>query len=259
MMYWIVIVALTLYFISWFAISQAKNNYSLVDIAWPGGYLVVAWVGFLFSFDGTKQELVVLLLVTLWGGRLFWHLARRNWNKPEDYRYTNMRKAWGHKFVPVKAFFKVFFLQGVLLYIIALPIMHIFASNPKSDTFSWWQIIGVILWMIGFTFEVAGDYQLEQFKMNPANKGKLLTSGFWSLTRHPNYFGEALTWWGVFLVAFTQLSDAWLLISPVLITLLLLFVSGVPLLEEKYKDRPDFQEYAKHTPKFVPFIGKKGL
>lgn len=259
MMYWIVALALTIYFISWFGISQYKNNYSLVDIAWPGGYLVVAWVSFIFSYEGTMQERMLLLVVSIWGGRLLWHLARRNWNKPEDYRYTNMRKAWGDTFVALKAFFKVFFLQGVLLFIIALPIIHTFAVSPQTDTFSWWQMLGVGLWIIGFIFEVGGDYQLEQFRMNPANKGHLLTSGFWSLTRHPNYFGEALTWWGIFLIAFRQLSDAWLLISPLLITLLLLFVSGVPILEKKYKDRPDFQEYAKCTPKFVPFIGKKGL
>ncbi|EFR91692.1 steroid 5-alpha reductase family protein, partial [Listeria innocua FSL S4-378] len=144
-----------------------------------------------------------------------------------------------------------------LLFIIALPITHTFAN--ESAEFTWWQIAGIVIWIIGFVFEVGGDLQLENFKKNPANKGKLLTTGFWSVTRHPNYFGEALSWWGVFLVAFTQITDLWLITSPIVITLLLLFVSGVPLLEKKYQDREDFQNYAKKTSKFFPFIGKKGL
>ena len=130
--------------------------------------------------------------------------------------------------------------------------------RPESQIF-WWQILGVLVWLIGFVFEVLGDWQLEQFKKNKENKGKLLTSGLWSVTRHPNYFGESACWWGIFLIAFTDISDLWLIVSPLLITGLLLFVSGVPLLERKYKARKDFQAYAQVTPKFFPFIGKKGL
>lgn len=257
MIYWTIASTLFAYFIVWFIISTSKNNYSLVDIAWGGGFVVVVWVGFLTTLNMTVQGITILTLVSLWGIRLFLHLTRRNWNKPEDYRYVNMRKRWGTKFVNLKAFFNVFFLQGILLFIISLPIMHTFSKETVS--FSWWQWLGVILWILGFIFEVGGDRQLEKFKKKPENKGKLLTTGFWSVTRHPNYFGEATCWWGIFLIAITQLSEIWLIISPVLITLLLLFVSGVPLLENKYKDRSDFQEYAKHTPKFFPIIGKKGL
>lgn len=257
MIYWLVAGTLLVYFVIWFIISKIKQKYSLVDIAWGGGFVVVAWTGFLATFSMTTQNITMLILVTIWGVRLFWHLARRNWNKPEDYRYVNMRKRWGTSWVNVKAFLNVFVLQGVLLFIIALPITHTFAN--ETITFQWWQMVGIILWLIGFIFEVGGDLQLENFKKNSANKGKLLTTGFWSLTRHPNYFGEALSWWGVFLVALTEITDSWLLISPALITLLLLFVSGVPLLEKKYQDREDFKKYAKKTSKFFPIIGKKGL
>ena len=111
----------------------------------------------------------------------------------------------------------------------------------------------------GFFFEVVGDYQLEQFKKDPANKGKLLTTGLWRLTRHPNYFGEATCWIGIFLIAVTGISNSWLIVSPLIITLLLLFVSGVPLLEKKYRKREDFKAYAAKTSKFFPVIGKKGL
>lgn len=257
MIYWTTALVLVVYFILWFTISKIKGKYSLVDIAWGLGFVVVAWTGFLFSGQLYFQTGLILLLVTMWGLRLFIHLARRNWNSPEDYRYVTMRKRWGTRFVNIKAFLNVFFLQGVLLFVIALPIITSFA-DPKK-TISWWQIIGLLVWIIGFFFEVVGDRQLEQFKKEQSNKGKLLTSGLWALTRHPNYFGEATCWWGIFLIAFTGIDHLWLILSPILITLLLLFVSGVPLLEKKYKDRPDFQEYAAKTAKFFPIIGKKGL
>lgn len=116
-----------------------------------------------------------------------------------------------------------------------------------------------MIWLIGFYFEVVGDRQLEQFKKNKQNKGKLLIDGLWSLTRHPNYFGEAICWWGIFLISLTGLGNSWLIISPIVINLLLVFVSGAPSLEEKYKEREDFKVYASKIPKFFPIIGKKGL
>ena len=135
--------------------------------------------------------------------------------------------------------------------------MNVFIN--RSTTFNWWQYIGIGIWLLGFLFEAVGDYQLDKFIKNRQNKKELMTTGLWSLTRHPNYFGEILCWWGVFLVALTSLKEIMLIVSPLLITLLLLFVSGVPLLEKKYKDRPDFQVYAERTPKLFPIIGKKGL
>ncbi|MBC1926149.1 DUF1295 domain-containing protein, partial [Listeria innocua] len=161
-MYWIVALALLVYFVLWFIISKVKGKYSLVDIAWGGGFVVVAWTGFLTTFSITAQSITILILVTLWGVRLFCHLARRYWNKPEDYRYVNMRKRWGTTLVNLKAFLNVFVLQVVLLFIIALPITHTFAN--ESVDFAWWQILGIILWIIGFIFEVGGDRQLENFK-----------------------------------------------------------------------------------------------
>lgn len=257
MIYGIVLGVLLVYFICWFKVADQKKNYGLIDIAWGGGFVLTACLSYFFNTQITMQNRAILVLVGLWGVRLFVHLARRNWNKPEDYRYTNMRRRWGSHAPKLKAFFSVFMVQYLLLFIIALPIMQ---SNhrPESQIF-WWQILGVVVWLIGFVFEVIGDWQLEQFKKHKENKGKLLTSGLWSVTRHPNYFGEAACWWGIFLIAFTDISDLWLIVSLLLITGLLLFVSGVPLLERKYKARKDFQAYARVTPKFFPFIGKKGL
>lgn len=258
-MYGMTVGVLFIYFMIWFMISHQKENLGLVDIAWGGGFVVVAWLGLLLTAHITPEQVLILILVTVWGLRLAIHLGKRNWHAPEDYRYVQMRKRWGTSFVGLKSFLNVFFLQGVLLFIIALPISHTFAKEQVSNSLQWWQVLGVIVWLIGFIFEVGGDYQLTQFKSRSENKGKLLTSGLWSLTRHPNYFGEALSWWGIFLIALEQLTDGWVIVSPIIITLLLLYVSGVPLLENKYKDRKDFQEYAQKTAKFVPFIGKKGL
>lgn len=257
MIYGTVAFMLLFYFVTWSIISKVKNNYSLVDIAWGLGFVVVAWTSFFTAIQWRLQTSILLLLVSVWGFRLFWHLAKRNWNRPEDYRYVNMRKRWGTSFVSVKAFFHVFVLQGVLLFIISLPIMHSFSQTGEG--LKPWQFLGVFIWIVGFYFEVVGDLQLEKFKKNKQNSGKLLTEGLWSLTRHPNYFGEATCWWGIFLISVTGFEDLWLVISPLVITLLLLFVSGVPLLEKKYKEREDFKEYASKTAKFFPIIGKKGL
>lgn len=257
MTYIIILAILLCYFISWFVIADQKNNYGLIDIAWGGGFVLTAFLSYFLNSQITIQNSILLVLTVLWGIRLSVHLARRNWNKPEDYRYINMRHRWGNEFPKLKAFVLVFLVQYVLLLIIALPIIH---SNVQINSqIYWWQILGVLVWIFGFVFEAIGDWQLERFKMKEENKGKLLTKGVWSMTRHPNYFGESTCWWGIFLVAFTDISTIWLIISPLLITGLLLFVSGVPILEKKYKNRTDFKKYAQVTSKFFPLIGKKGL
>ena len=141
-----------------------------------------------------------------------------------------------------------------MLFIVSLPITY--GNNSPNQGLGWISYIGVAIWIIGYFFEVVGDKQLKDFLADPKNKGKLMTSGLWSYTRHPNYFGEATMWWGIFLIAITSLSGIWIIISPIVITYLLVFVSGVPMLEKKYKDRPDFILYSKHTPKFFPWFPK---
>ncbi|OJG98139.1 hypothetical protein RV18_GL003456 [Enterococcus termitis] len=246
-----------MYFTLLFFWAQYLKNNSIVDLAWGIGFVIVGWTGYLIMPAKTRVSTIIVLLVTIWGVRLFIHLAKRNIGKPEDYRYVNMRKRWGTHFAKLKAYLNVFVLQGVLLLVVSLPILLVVTGS--SDKFNWWNGLGIVVWLIGFGFEVVGDYELTKFKRNKNNKGKLLTTGVWSLTRHPNYFGEALSWWGIFLISLNQTRNIWGFIGPLTITLLLLFVSGVPLLEKKYKDRPDFLAYAAKTPKFVPFIGKKGL
>lgn len=245
------------YFTLLFFLAQYLHNNSIVDLAWGIGFVLVAITGYFIMPQKTTASTIVLVLVTVWGVRLFLHLAKRNIGKPEDYRYVNMRKRWGHHFAKLKAYLNVFVLQGVLLLVVSMPILFVMTSS--TDEFYWWNGLGIVIWGVGFAFETIGDAQLTNFKKNGSNHGKLLTTGLWSVTRHPNYFGEALSWWGIFLITLTELRNSWGIIGPLTITLLLLFVSGVPLLEKKYKDRPDFIAYANKTPKFVPFFGKKGL
>lgn len=244
-----------IYFSIVFILAQILRNNSIVDSFWGPGFFVVAAYTFLVSQNRGMKSILVTALVTIWAFRLFTHITIRNWNKPEDYRYQNMRKRWGNSFPVVKAYVNVFLLQGILLYIIALTIMS--ANSTDIQSLNLLNTFGLILWVIGFYFESVGDKQLKDFKSRPENKGKIMTEGLWSYTRHPNYFGEATMWWGVFLITISNLSQIWLVVSPLLITLLLLFVSGVPLLEKKYKDREDFKEYSKRTNKFFPWFPKK--
>ena len=257
MFYALVMFVLFIYFGIVFIWAQILKNNSIVDLAWGPGFVVVAWTGFFYYDTLSTQAVIILWLVTFWGLRLFWHLAKRNIGRPEDFRYVNMRKRWKGKNVYLKAYINVFLLQQILLYIVALPIMLV--SSSHSESLYWFNYVGIIVWIVGMSYEAIGDYQLKVFLANPKNKGKLMDRGLWSTTRHPNYFGEALLWWGILLISITSYFSLIGIIGTLTINILLLFVSGVPLLENKYKDRLDFQEYAKRTPKFVPFIGKKGL
>lgn len=244
-----------IYFNIIFILAQVLKNNSIVDSFWGPGFLVVALYTFIKEGSFGLRSIVVTTLVLLWSLRLFFHITIRNWNKPEDYRYINMRKRWGTSFPTVKAYLNVFILQGVLLYIISLPI--ILANTTQNQDLIMLNYVGIVLWVVGYYFEVVGDKQLKDFKNDKKNKGKLMTSGLWSYTRHPNYFGEATMWWGIFIVAISKLNEIFIIISPITITLLLLFVSGVPLLEKKYENRPDFIEYSKRTNKFIPWFPRK--
>lgn len=244
------------FFIIGFLICIQQKNYGLVDIAWGLGMSVVA--GFLLYVHKPYYQIQLsLLLIVLWGLRLGFYLGKRNWGKPEDYRYVSMRKRWGNKFPLLKAFLNVFALQGVLLYIMMFSSMNAVSNQGEINVIA--LTLGVIVALFGLSFEVIGDYQLSRFKANPDNAGKLMTQGLWSLTRHPNYFGEVVFWWGVFIASFQGMHSLIGIISPILITLLINYVSGIPLLERKYASRKDYLEYAKSTPRFIPLIGTKSI
>lgn len=247
-------IVIFIYFFAFFLVAQYIRNNSIVDMGWGSGFVLVAFVILISQGAYVERNLLITLLVTIWGGRLTYYIVRRNWGKPEDFRYAKWRKEWGKWLVP-RAFLQIFMLQGVLMLIIGYPIIVVNANPQPGLNFI--DYLGLLIWITGFIFESVGDKQLAEFKKDPANKGHVIQSGLWKYTRHPNYFGEATMWWGIFLLTISVPLGWSAVISPLTITLMLLYVSGVPMLEKKYKDNPEFQEYARRTNKFFPWFPKK--
>ncbi len=237
----------------WFIFSLVKKRNDVADIAWGLGFVILAWSSYFLSDNKTIVGLVVTLCVTIWGLRLSWHIKRRNMGKAEDYRYLAWRKDWG-KWFYLRSYLQVYMLQGFFLYIIVLPVLLI---NKSAVTFKALVFLGLGVWLLGFIFEAIADKQLAMFIKNPKNKGKLMTSGLWAYSRHPNYFGESLQWWGIWLVAFSQPFGLLAIISPLMITLLLVKVSGIPLLEKRMSLHPDFMNYKKRVSVFIPWFPKQ--
>jgi steroid 5-alpha reductase family enzyme len=247
----IVLIYMTLVFI----LALAKKNNGIVDTAWGLGFILVSLAVFLLHGDGQARQWLAVALVLIWGGRLVLHIHFRNRGKGEDFRYAAWRKSWGKYFL-LRSFGQIFMLQGFLLLLIIAPVLLI--VGQKQSPLNLLDGLGVLIWLTGFLFETIGDHQLSAFIKDPANRGKLMTRGLWNYTRHPNYFGEAALWWGIAIIALSA-PRGWLgLTGPLVITFLLLFVSGVPLLEKKYRGRPDFEDYKKRTSIFIPWFPKKG-
>ena len=228
-----------------------KKNNSIMDAAWGPGFVLLAWVGLLRSGGTDARQLLMAVLVTVWGLRLCVHILVRNAGRGEDFRYRAWRQTWGRWF-HVRSYLQIYLLQGAFLLVVALPILLVTAR--RGGPLGWLDAAGVAVWLTGFVFEAVGDFQLLRFLKDPANKGRIMRYGLWRYTRHPNYFGEATLWWGCFLIAVNVPGGWWALISPVVIDWLLLCVSGIPMLEAKYKDRPEFQEYQKATSAFFPWF-----
>lgn len=244
-----------------FILAQILKNNSIVDIFWGLGFVFLSTIYAMNAephLQGINNEVttatVIHYLVFIWGLRLAFHILIKNWGKPEDWRYVNFRKLWTKKNIPhfLGAFLQVFMLQSFFMFIIAMPIIH---SNKHFSEINNLTFIGILIWFIGFVFEAVGDYQKTLFKKNINNKDKILTTGLWKYTRHPNYFGESVMWIGVFIVAvnFSYPFESIInLISPITLTWLLTKVSGVPMLEGKYKENEAYQNYIKNTPSFFP-------
>jgi steroid 5-alpha reductase family enzyme len=230
------------------------KNSSIVDIFWGMGFVLIAWLDVAMSPFMSPGKWMMTILVTIWGIRLALHVGIRNWGKPEDFRYAKWREENGKNW-PWVSFFQVFLLQGFLMWIIAVPIISIRVTDgipPLSPL----AILGALVWAYGFTFEVVGDWQLARFKADLANKGKLMTSGVWKYTRHPNYFGDAKQWWGFYLIALSS-GGGWTIFSPIIMTYLLLAVSGVAMLEKTMRGKPGYEEYVRKTSAFIPWWPKK--
>jgi len=249
------LIILSLMILLWL-VSLVLKNSSIVDIFWGAGFVIVAWAAFLMTPGGyVVRKLLLSGLVTIWGLRLMLHILTRNWGKPEDFRYQVWRKEAGVSWW-WRSFFKVFLLQGVLMWIISTPLLAAQYSSQPSRLI-WLDLLAVPVWLIGFFFEAVGDWQLVRFKANPANKGKVLSSGVWRYTRHPNYFGDATQWWAYYLIALAA-GGWWTVFSPVIMTLFLMRVSGVTLLEKTLKDeKPGYKEYIQTTSEFIPWFPRK--
>jgi steroid 5-alpha reductase family enzyme len=236
-------------------LSLALHNSSIVDIFWGPGFVVTSWLYFALTPDGfAPRKMTLAVLVTIWGLRLGIHILRRNWDKPEDFRYAKWREEEGTRWWWF-SFFKVFLLQGLLMWAISAPLLAAqISATPAELTIL--DYGALVVWSIGFIFEALGDMQLARFKAEPANKGKVLNTGLWRYTRHPNYFGDAVQWWGYYLLALAA-GGWWTVFSPALMTLLLVRVSGVALLERTLSERPGYREYVEATNAFLPWLPRR--
>lgn len=238
-------ICVLVYFCAWSYVAIQRERADLADIAWGLGFCLVSWVSFSFS-EFSVKALVLNLLITVSSLRLSIHIYLRNRNRQEDFRYQKLKKRWG-KNIALRMFLEVFLLQAVILYVVSLPIIWINTHSQDLTFTALWFTIP--FWLAGFCIETIGDYQLYSFFKNSSNKGKLLTTGIWGYVRHPNYLGEIIQWWSIW--SFTLFYP--LIVSPLLITFIIIKVSGVAPVEEKMKNHPDYAQYAKSTPSLFPF------
>lgn len=264
---WFLPLFIFFYMTVWFLVSLWIKRRDVVDLAWGSGFVFLAWISLSFR-DIVLDERAywVLLLTSLWGLRLFFHNYRRNLSKGDDWRYhhwredqPNWRNDKSQRFQFCRCFIatylQVFLFQGALMMIIGLPIVYSLRliSLPLFSV----NYLGIMLLLSGLFIETVADWQRYQFLRVKGNSNKLITSGLWRYSRHPNYFAEIIFWWGMFFLVLGA-SNSWMLVvSPLVLTYIMLFVSGLPM-EERYRGRPDFEEYKSHTSALIPWFRKKG-
>lgn len=258
MIFGMALVASLSFFTLIYMLSLIRNDYSTVDVFWGLAQVFIGGILLIVHPVENIISLVIYLMISIWGIRLSLYLYLRNWHKPEDFRYVNMRKDWKGPFEKVHAFFKVFMLQGLFAFLMSFTLSTSMTLDGPTQPLLLY--VGGSIFIIGFIFEAVGDHQMRQFKKRPENKGQLMTKGLWKYTRHPNYFGEVAVWWGIFFTSLS-LTASWvevilLFISPLTITYLLLFLSGIPMLEKKYENREDFKTYQSKTSAFFPWFPK---
>jgi steroid 5-alpha reductase family enzyme len=237
-------------------VSIILKNVSIVDLFWGFGFVLTAGFYFIRTEIFGIRKVILLVLVSVWGLRLSGYLAWRNLGKGEDYRYKQFRSKYGEKRYWWISFFQTFLLQGLLLWLISAPLLGA-QFYGQSKVINILDYAGITLWIIGFIFEAGGDYQLASFKSDPSNKGKVLASGLWRYTRHPNYFGDSSVWCGYGLICLAAGSILPVL-GSLLMTALIIKVSGVVLLEKNLKDKkPAYKDYIEKTSAFFPWFPKK--
>lgn len=252
----IIIASLLLIFVYaslWYLLALYKKRNDVADIAWGIGYILIC-VNLFFTQPHSPVSLLLYSLVVVWGLRLSIHIYNRNKNKEEDHRYRQWRREWGKTFY-WRTYLQIFLLQGFLLLVIISPVMLAAVSGPS--TFNIFTLIGFCCWLLGFYFQAVADYQLRVFAKQRKNNHDIMQTGLWKFSRHPNYFGELMMWWGIFIIILPFKNSYFFIISPLTITGLILFVSGIPMLEKKYENHPAFEAYKKRTSALIPMPPKK--
>ena len=231
-------------------VSIPLRNVSIVDLFWGAGFVVAVWLYFSSAPTPGARGLLTAVLVTIWGARLSLHLALRNLGHGEDFRYRAMRKNAGADRYWWYSYFQVFLLQGVLMWLISAPLLGAQGGDTELGLLDG---IAVAVWSVGFLFEAVSDWQLMRFKRDPGHSGLLMTTGLWRYSRHPNYFGDAAVWWAYGLLSIAA-GAPYAALGSVLMTVLILRVSGVTLLERTLRTtKPGYEEYARRTSAFLPW------
>ncbi len=234
-------------------VARSRGQVSVVDITWGLVFVAIAWISYAVG-TGSWRSLLLAVLVTVWGCRLAWHIRTRALGRGEDPRYEEMlsNAPEGQRFS--YAVRRVFLVQGLAAWFVALPVQ---VAAATDEPLGWVAACGVLVWLVGLTFEGVGDAQLARFKADPTTKGKVMDRGLWAWTRHPNYFGDAAVWWGVWLVAAGAWPGVLTVLSPVVMTYFLAFATGARLLEKEMAKRPGYTEYQANTSMFFPLPPKQ--
>jgi len=250
----VTLIVLIIYFHLLFLFAVLLKDNSIADIGWGFGFIVIDLSLFMQQHNNQLPQRIISLLIILWGARLTIYLFLRKRGQPEDFRYQQWRKSW-KKFFLLRAYVQIYWLQMLLMCVVALPLFLMYHKQQSASILTY---VGSLIASIGLIFESVSDYQMAQFKKNLAHKGQVIQIGLWRYSRHPNYFGEALFWWGIAIICLPLTRYGTWLISPIAITVLVRYISGVPMLEKKYSRHSSFQDYAARTSCFIPWWPKKG-
>lgn len=256
MLTYLLIISLTvlIYVTLWFAYGQRIGKLDVADEAWGLAQPFIVLIAIILSKNYSAVSAILFTLTLIWGYRLFYHLRKRHAkSQKEDQRYTDMREQW-KRHPRLSAYTYVFLLQGLLMYLLGLMAVFQIYSGSEINPLAY---IGLGIWLLGFIIESIADRQLQRFVTNPANKGKIMDQGLWKYSRHPNYFGELTMWWGIFIFVFINTGIYWMILSPLIITYLIVFVSGIPLTEKHFEGNPLWGKYKAETSALVPWPIKK--
>lgn len=234
-----------------FGVSIMLQRNDIADVAWGPGIAIATLMALIQHPTPGIGMWILGILVCIWALRLGIRIGLRNMKKPEDPRYAQWRQEWGRWFT-VRSFLQVFVLQGALMVVMAAPFLVLAYTGMTVSVLSLVFVIGIVVWAVGFWFEVVGDYQLDRFLAQARAPGAILTSGLWRYSRHPNYFGEVTLWWGLWVATLGMASSLWGVVSPLLITYLILKVSGIPMSEKLFEGNEAFEVYKRHTSMFIP-------